>query len=84
MRSQSTRGTRKSGSPAKFSRELRGRGGLEPQIHLEPDHFGERLHHLDRLEPAQRRLQPLGQAGEPQEQVEVAGKRLGDARAATP
>ena len=61
--------------------ELRGRGSLQAQVHLEPDHLGERLHHLDRLEPSQRGLQPLTQTGEPQEEVEVAGKRRGDARA---
>ena len=66
--------------PGEILGELRGRGRLQPQIHFEPDHLGERLHHFDRLEPPQRRLQPLTQAGEPQEQVEVAGKRSGDTR----
>ncbi len=66
--------------PGEILGELRGRGSLQAQIHLEPDHLGERLHHLDRLEPSQRGLQPLTQTGEPQEQVEVAGKRRGDAR----
>jgi hypothetical protein len=66
--------------PSEILGELRGRGSLHSQVHFEPDHLGERLHHLDRLEPSQRGLQPLTQTGEPQEQVEVAGKRRGDTR----
>ncbi len=54
--------------------------GLEAQIHLESDHFGQGLNDLDRLQPPQRRVKPLDPACEPQEQVEVAGEGLGDPR----
>lgn len=67
--------------PGEIPGELRGCGSLHPQVHFDPDHLGERLHHLDRLEPSQRGLQSLTQIGEPQEQVEIAGKCSGDARA---
>ena len=53
--------------PGEILAELRGCGSLQPQVHFEPDHLGERLHDLDGLEPSQRGLQPLSQTGEPQE-----------------
>ena len=41
--------------------ELRGGGGLEAQIHLEPNDLGQHLYHLDGLQPPQHRLQALAQ-----------------------
>src|SRR5580700_1043335 len=64
--------------PGEILSELRSCGSLHSQIHFEPDHLGERLHNIDRLEPSQCGLQSLTQSGEPQKQVEVAGKRSGD------
>ena len=80
VRSQSTRGTRKSGSPAKFSASSEAAAASKRRSISNLTDLGQRLHDLDRLQPAQRGLQPLAQTGQPQEQVEIAGKRRGDAR----
>ena len=61
--------------------EFGGRGGLEAQIHFELHRFGEGHHHLDRLQPAQRRRRALDQLREPQKQFEVAREGAGDAGA---
>ena len=62
-----------------ISRQFRCRGGLEPQIHFELHRLGEGHHHLDRLQPAQRRRRALDQLREPQKQFEVAREGAGDA-----
>ena len=61
--------------------ELRGGGRLKTQIHLELHHLGQGLHHLDRLQPPQHGLKALAQRGQPQKELEIARKSLGDARA---
>jgi hypothetical protein len=60
--------------------ELGGCRSLESQIHLESDHLGERLHDLNRLQPAKRGLKPFGQPREPKKKIEIASERLGNAR----
>jgi hypothetical protein len=38
---------------------LRHRGGLQPQVHLQPHPFGQRVHHRDRAQPPRGRMEPL-------------------------
>ena len=47
--------------PGEILGELRGRGCLEAQVHLEPHHVGQYLHDLDRFQPAQHGLKTLAQ-----------------------
>ena len=54
VRSQSTSGTRKSGSPCVFSASSAARRRLEPEIHLHRDGAREGLDHLDGPQPPQR------------------------------
>ena len=61
--------------------QLRPGRGLEAQIHLEADHLGQGLDDFDRFQPSRRRVETLDQAGEPPEQIDVAGERLGHPRA---
>ena len=61
--------------------ELGGGGGFEPQIHLDAHRLGEGAHDLDRLQAAQARLGALDEAGEPEEEVDVAREGGGDAGA---
>ena len=74
------RGTRKSRVAGKIFGKLGSGRRLEPQIHLEADDFGQGPDDLDRLQPAQRRVQTLDQHREPQEQIEVAGEGVGNPR----
>jgi len=55
----------KTGIPGEILGELRGRGRLEAQIHLEFHDLGQGLHDLDRLQPAQHGLKTLAQHGKP-------------------
>jgi hypothetical protein len=47
--------------PDEILGELRGRGCLEAQVHLEPHHVGQHLHDLDRFQPPQHGLKTLAQ-----------------------
>ena len=61
--------------------QLRGGGGLKPQIHLPPGPGGESVDRRDRPEPAEARLHPLQPHGDAGEEVEIARHPPLDARA---
>ena len=71
VRSQSTAGTRKSGSSLVFSRHLRERGGFEPQVHLDRDRARQRVDHLDQPQPPRLGRMALGGARREIESVEI-------------
>ena len=60
-------------------RQLRDGGGLEPQIHLDGDGAGQRLHDLQRLEAARIGHHALEQAGGGAHGLEIAGEALAHA-----
>ena len=72
VRSQSIRGTRKFGSPAKFSASSEAAAASKRRSISSSHRLRQRLDDLDRLQPAQLRPGPLDQPRQPQEQVEVA------------
>ena len=72
VRSQSTVGTRKSGSSLVFSRISEMRGGFEPQVHLDRDRARQRVDHLDQAQPPRLGRMALGGARREVERVEIA------------
>ena len=60
--------------PGEVLGQLRGRRGLETQVHLDIDDVVEGAHHGHRLEPAHAGPRALGGLGQPVEEIEVAAE----------
>ena len=52
--------------------QLRGGGRLEAEVHLDHHALGEGMYHLDRAEPPPGGQRPLGERGQPVEELEIA------------
>src|SRR6185437_13524871 len=61
--------------------QLRSSSRLEAEIHLLLDRIGQRIHHRHRLEAAQHRLRALGEPGQPEKKIKIAGEGGVDAGA---
>ena len=78
VRSQSTVGTRKSGSSRGVLRHLGHRGRFQPQIHLHRDRARHRVDDFDQPQPARFRRMRFGVVRDKEEIGEVAAETRGD------